>query len=276
MNKRLSTLAICLGINAMATAQTKTLPYVTGFEDPTPVPDWQLIRKGGASDPHYVWKTDNTIRFEGSLSLYHGYPVGSSDLTDDWYVSPAFSLVDGGKIDSVRHHFTGLGVPGAGDTVAFYLLKDNPDPALASAKILLHDFRDTKYKKDFTWYQTKGIAIPATTGKAYIAFRYHTINNWLDVRFDNLGISANKPSSIASLYKAGADFTVSPIPAVNILNINTEIAFQWMELYDVAGRMIKREAFRPGMDLSGIPAGRYTLVLADEQQQKGIVSIIKQ
>lgn len=276
MNKLLSTLTVCLGLHAMATAQTKSLPYVTGFEDLMPVTDWQLIRKGDAADPHYVWKTDNTIRFEGNLSLYHGYPVGSSDVTDDWYVSPAFSLIDGGKIDSVRHHFTGMGTPVAGDTVAIYLLKDNPDPALASTKTLLYDFRDTKYKKDFTWYQTKGIAIPPTTGKTYIAFRYRTINNWLDVRFDNVGISANKPSSIASVYKQGADFTVSPIPAINTLNINTEIAFQWIEFYDVAGRMMKRQEFQPGIDVSGFPAGRYTLVLSDAQQQKGILSITKQ
>lgn len=275
MNKLLSTLTICLGLHATATAQTKSLPYFTGFEDLMPVSDWQMIRKGDAS-PYYLWKIDNGTPYAGNLSLYHGYPVGGTSPTDDWFISPAFSLSDGGKIDSIRHNFWGFGTPVAGDTLALYLLKGNPDPALASSITLLHDFRDAKYVNDHTWNKTSNIAIPATTGKAYIGIRYRTVSNWLDVRFDNVSISANKPSSIASRYQQGADFTVSPIPVINTLSINTKIPFQYLELYDVAGRMISRQTFQPSIDLSGFPSGRYTLILTDEQQQKGIVSLIKQ
>ncbi|HTN17514.1 MAG TPA: choice-of-anchor J domain-containing protein [Chitinophagaceae bacterium] len=275
MNKIFSMLSLCLGINTAVSAQAKPLPYFTGFEDLMPVSDWQMIRKG-ATDPSYLWKIDNGTPYAGNLSLYHGYPVGGTAVTDDWFVSPEFSLVDGGKIDSIRHNFSGFGTPAVGDTVALYLLKGNPDPALASSKTLLYDFRDTKYTSDHTWKKTTNIAIPSTTGKAYIAIRYRTVSNWLDVRFDNVRISSNKPSSIGSVYKQGTDFTVSPIPAINTITINTAIAFQSMEIYDITGRMMQQQAFQPGVDLSTLPAGRYTLVLTDAQQQKGILSIIKQ
>ncbi|PZR21257.1 MAG: hypothetical protein DI538_29740, partial [Azospira oryzae] len=249
--------------------------YNTGFEK-FPETDWQVFRTGPVKDFFYEWKGDNTIRFEGTLSLYHGYPIASTDATDEWYVSPAFSLTSGGKIDSIRHHFMGSGTPGAGDTVGLYLLRDSPDPALASSKTLLYDFRGTKYKADFNWNKTTGIAIPATTGKAYIAIRYRTTTSWMDVRFDNLGISANKPSSIGNVYKKGADFTASPVPVINILNITTTAPFQWIEIYDVTGRMLDRQVFQASIDLVRYPAGTYILMLKDAQQQNGTLTIIKQ
>lgn len=275
MNKTFSILAVCFGLSSMATAQTKSLPYFTGFEDLMPVSDWQAVRKG-ATDPSYLWKIDNGHPYAGILSLFHGYPVGGSAATDDWFVSPAFSLNDGGKIDSIRHNFSGFGTPAAGDTVAIYLLKGNPDPALATSKTLLYDFRDTKYTADHLWYKTTNIAIPPTTGNSYIAIRYRTVSNWLDVRFDNVKISSNKPSSIGQVYKQGTDFTVSPVPVINSLTITSAIAFKQVAIYDGMGRMLHSQAFQPSIDLSGFPAGIYRLVLADEHQQKGIISITKQ
>lgn len=275
MKKTLSVLSICFGLSFTATAQTTPLPYFTGFEDVMPPAVWQSIRKG-AADPTYIWTIDNTTPYAGNLSLSHKYPVGGAAATDDWYVSPAFLLTDGGKIDSLRHQFSGFGTPLAGDTIAIYLLKGNPDPALATSKTLLYDFRDAKYTADYNWNKTTNIIIPPTTGNAYIAIRYRTVNNWLDVRFDNIKISSNKSSSIGTIYKQGTDFTVYPVPAINSLTINAAIAFKWIEVYDVMGRMMSRQSFQPTIDLSSYPAGIYSVLLYDEDHKKGAVSIIKQ
>ncbi|GAA4456788.1 choice-of-anchor J domain-containing protein [Rurimicrobium arvi] len=272
MNKTLSLIAVCASLGAQA--QTTPLPYFTGFEDPMTTIDWKPIRKGDTS-PYYLWTVDNAP-YAGNHALFHGYPVGGSSVTDDWLVSPAFSLPDGGKIDSIRHQFSGFGVPGSGDTVAFYLLTGNPDPALASSVTLLYDFRDTRYVADRVWNKTGNITIPPVTGDAYIAFRYHTVNNWLDVRFDNLAISSSTPTAIRDGYRAGEDFTVFPLPANQSLHIRSSVSFTRMELYDISGRNILRQRFEPVADLSRIPSGSYMLVLTDEQQKKGVVSITKQ
>ncbi|MFA6152371.1 MAG: T9SS type A sorting domain-containing protein [Chitinophagaceae bacterium] len=272
MKKLLCAFAVCIGFNAMA--QTKPLPYFTGFEE-LPATDWQVIRKGAAS-PYYLWKIDSGTPYAGKLSLYHGYPVGGTTVTDDWFVSPAFSLSSGGNIDSIRHNFSGFGTPATGDTVGLYLLSGNPDPALASSVTLLYDFRNTKYTADHAWYKVSNVPIPPVTGNAYIGIRYHTVSNWLDVRFDNLSISSKKPSSIRNVYKQGTDFTVSPVPVMHSLHINSTVPFKWIELYDAMGRRILQQAFEPSIDLSTITSGQYVLVLSDEQQQKGILTITKQ
>lgn len=271
MTKMLTLCALCLAASTLAPAQTTSLPYNTGFENA--MPPWQLIRKGYIH-PFYEWTIGNSTPYAGASSLYHGYPVGATQASDDWFVSPAFSFTTGGKIDSLRHHFSGFGVPQAGDTVAIYLLQGNPDPALAT-KTLLHDFRGANYTADNQWNQTTNIAIPPTSGTSYIAFRYYTINNWLDVTFDNLGISGN-PNGLQQVYKPGEDFTVMPNPAANQLTVNTNAAFAWAKIYDMTGKVVYNQRFKRNMDISNLPAGSYFLELSDDSQQKGYITVLKQ
>lgn len=270
MNKILTFCALYMAAGPLSLAQTTPLPYITGFENAPSL--WQLIRKGHA-DPFYKWTISNINAYSGN-SLYHGYPVGGTFATDDWYVSPPFSFAAGGKIDSLRHFFSGFGNPQAGDTVAIYLLNGNADPDLAS-KTLLYDFRDAKYVPDHTWNKTTNITIPPTSGSCYIAFRYRTVNNWLDVRFDNLGISGIS-TGVHHIYMVGKDFTTVPNPVINSITIHTRVAFRQVNIYNITGKTVYSHPFQSTIDLSHLPAGPYFLELADGNQQKGFLSIIKQ
>jgi len=262
---------LCIGAAFSSGAQTTSLPYFTGFENA--MPPWQMIRKG-ATDPYYKWSIDNINPYAGTSSIYHGYPVGGTVATDDWFVSPAFSFSTGGKIDSVRHNFSGFGLPQAGDTVAIYLLTGNADPALATKK-LLRDFRGSDYVADHNWNQTTNITIPPTAGTSYIAFRYRTVSNWLDVRFDNLRISGNS-TGLHDSYIAGRDFSIAPNPVVQHLAIRTSIAFAKLNMYDLTGKKIISQVFQKELDLSQLTAGSYILELIDADQHRGFVTIIKQ
>lgn len=272
MKKTFIMLAAGLVLHQMAIAQTP-LPYSTGF-DTNPPAGWQVFRKG-ATVVFSEWEQTGTNAYTAPFSLSHDYPVGGTSATDDWYVSPAFSFAAGGKIDSVRHYFSGFGVPQSGDTVAIYLLKGSADPAAATAKTLLYDFRDTKYANDNTWRKATNITIPITPGSSYIAFRYKTIVNWLDVKFDNLRLSGNA-TGVGEIYKAGAHFTTLPNPVADRLNIRTSEAFERVQLYDMTGRKVMAMTYQPVLNMETLPAGTYVLELVDKYEQKGRTLIVKQ
>lgn len=266
MKKIFSICILYLAAGTLSTAQTTPLPYFTGFENA--IPPWQIIRKGAT--PINNWIID--IHTYSGHSLYHGYPVGGTQATDDWFISPPFSFSSGGQIDSIRHFFSGFGNPQAGDTIALYLLQGNADPDLAT-RIILHDFRDAHYLRDNKWNLTTGITIPPASGNCHIAFRYRTINNWLDVRFDNLALSGSTTGA-DHIYRAGRDFTITPNPVEHKLTIQTQLAFKWVTIYDMTGKNVYRQPFRSTLELGDLPAGTYFMELSDEQR-KGIFSVIK-
>ena len=271
MNKLLSAIILSALLFSEADAQT-SLPYVEKFNSTTPPGGWQLIRKGDPN-PFHMWDINSLNGYDGNYA-FHDYPVGGTVATVDWYVSPPFSFTSGGKLDSVRHHFSGFGIPQAGDTVAIYLLQGSSDPALAT-KTLLHDFRGTNYTADATWNKTTNIVIPPTTGTSYIAFRYYTVINWLDVKFDNVGLSGNGVNGVDEVYKHGADFTIAPNPTTNRATIKTATPFVWLKLYDAQGRVVRSEHFAPVMDISALPSGAYFLELTDGGQKRGFTTIHK-
>ena len=270
MNKLVYIIVLSALLMPEAKAQT-SLPFVEKFDPTTPPMGWQLIRKGDPN-PFYMWDISSINGYDGNY-LFHNYPVGGSAATDDWYVSPPFSFASGGKLDSVRHFFSGFGIPQAGDTVAIYLLQGSSDPALAT-KTLIHDFRGTNYTADATWNKTSNIVIPATPGTSYLAFRYYTVANWLDVKFDNVGLSGNGVNSVANLYN-GADFTIAPNPMTNKFTIKTATSFVWLKLYDAQGRVVRSEHFESVVDISALPSGAYFLELTDGDQKRGFTTIRK-
>lgn len=210
--------ALLLNMN-LSTAQT-TLPYFTGFDNATQKAGWQEFRKGNA-DPINKWAYTTTPAYSAPSSLGHHYPTGGTVTTDDWFVSPGFSLPAGGKVDSLRSYFSGFGVPDPSDTVALYLLKGSPDPALATSKTLLIDYRGANYTNNSTWTSHTFTLAPAT-GTCYLAIKYKTVVNWLDVFFDNIRISANATTAIHSQELQQAGVSVYPNPASQSLQIRFE------------------------------------------------------
>lgn len=245
-------------------AQT-ALPYTTGFDSPAEQAGWQLFRLGvsGSSKPYWVYS--GFLPFSGSSCLSHNYPVGGTDPTDNWFVSPQFNFSDGATIDSVRRSFRGFGQPAAGDTVALYLLKGDPDPSKATGKVLLYDYRDTAYSNDDTWYKTRPVDIPATSGKSYIAFRYRTVVNWLDVKFDNLSVRRKIPAGSQPVRPALSSVHYFPNPVHDIVYVSAPVPVQELRVYDTGGRLLARRQEAAQLDLQHLPSAVYILhtVLTD-------------
>ncbi len=216
MKTRSTILSALLLQATLSNAQTP-LPYYTGFDNAAQTAGWQEFRKGNA-DPNYKWMYASFTAYSAPASLFHHYPVGGTVMTDDWFVSPGFSIPSGGRVDSIRSAFAGFGVPGTADTVALYLLKGSPDPALATSKTLLLDYRGVDYTNNDTW-TAHSFPLASATGTCYLAVRYKTVNNWLDVKFDNLKISSSSSTSIHDEALHRDAIVLYPNPASQSLQI---------------------------------------------------------
>ncbi len=251
---------LCLPFMALcsqSSAQT-TLPYFTGFDSDAQKTGWQQFKKGAVTQG-YDWQYVTMSPFTAPNCLQHNYPVGGATATQNWFVSPAFNFSPGAKIDSLRYAFSGFGVPAAGDTVAVYLLKGNADPALATSRTLLYDFRGNNYASDNVWRNLTGINIPATTGSCYIAIYYRTVNNWLDVRFDNLKVRSLGSTSIGQTTQPQEEVVLYPNPATDLLHIKTQKRFTQTYIYDLSGKVVYQGAFGTPLSVAKLPPGNYIL-----------------
>lgn len=212
-----------------------TTSFSTGFDTQAEQDAWSVYRKGDLSS--YSWSYTNIGAYSAPSCVYHDYPVGGTNLTDDWFVSPAFSMNHGGEVDSIRHQFSGFGVPGAGDTVALYLLVGSPDPDLASEKIRLFDFRGTDYTGDGLWRTQAGISIPPTSGTCYLAIRYSTIVNWLSVRFDNIAFHSTQFAGIPETTTETIRLFPNPSNG-NIQVLQAKEEPLKLEVYDLTGKKV--------------------------------------
>ncbi len=236
--KTISTVLSVLLLQVSISKAQTTLPYFTGFDNATQKAGWQEFRKGNA-DPINKWAYTTTPAYSTPSSLGHHYPTGGTVTTDDWFVSPGFSLPVGGKVDSLRSSFSGFGVPDPSDTVAVYLLKGSPDPALATSKTLLIDYRGADYTNNGTWTSHTFTLAPAT-GTCYLAIKYKTVVNWLDVYFDNIRISANTSTSIRSQALQQEGIVVYPNPASNELKVHfdhQQATPVLMKIYNLLGEL---------------------------------------
>lgn len=260
---------------ATVTLQAQTaLPYFTGFDNATQKNGWQIFRKGATGTYNFTYSTIEP--YSGSESIYHDYPVGGTTITDDWFVSPGFNLPSGGKLDSIRHHFSGFGTPATEDTLAIYVLTGNADPALATAKILLHDFRGTDYVNNNTWNQTTNLSIPPSPTPVFIAIRYKTIVNWLTVKFDNIRIRSNAPTAIQEPGVKTSTVNIFPNPANAVLNIRSDEPVKEIRIVDLNGKIVCQKAFSESLDLSGLSNGIYLLTCITRSGEKINQNFIKQ
>jgi len=264
--KKMFTIAslLCTLTAAQRTSAQVALPYYSGFDSPTEIDYWQMYRLG-ATPVYYQWSYTTGSPFSPTQALYHGYPVGGTTPTDDWYVSPGFDFSAGATLDSVRRAFGGFGLPATADTVAVYLLSGSPDPALATTKTMLIDFRGSNYSNDYAWTLVDPVDIPATPGTSFIAFRYKTVANWLDVKFDNIALRSKKITAIDPVALPETRISCYPTPAKDMLYIKTDLDIKESRLFDLSGKLIYSQEFAPQLSLASFVPGTYILqsVLAD-------------
>jgi hypothetical protein len=249
---------------AINTAKAQLVQVIsTGFDGSGQQSGWTLFRKG-VNSQFQEWDYESQQAFSAPTCLTHYYQVGGSNVMDDWFVSPAFTIPAGGQLDSLRYYFSGFGLPQTADTVCVYLLNGNPDPDLAASLEILMDFRGTAYQNDNTWRLLSPITLPAQTGNSYIAFRHRTVNNWLDVRFDNLAVSKISTAGIEAASATNAVFSPNPSNG-KPLQISYDVAVYGepiLEIFSTTGQLVSSQKVSnlQLIDLNIAP-GCYTCVL---------------
>jgi len=239
-----------------------TLPYFTGFDNPSQQAGWTEYQKAEVTFCHWYMASN----------LGHGFaPSSGINAVDDWMVSPAFSIINGGKLDSIKYNFSGYSDPLIDDTIAIYLLNASQDPSLAISKHLLFDFRGNEYINDDTFHIKTNIILPASSGLSYLAIRYRNTDcshNWLTVSFDNIAISGNSVG-MDEFSNYGFKVNIYPNPIIDKLTIETNSKImQNLEVYNLLGELVFRTNILnlKIIDVSGFPKGIYFLKLNNEKE----------
>ncbi len=254
--------------------QTTPLPYFENFDNLANA-RWTVYELGTNNADDFPWNITIHNPYSQAFSIMHTCNTGTAQA-DDWAVCKnSFSFATGGKIDSIRSWITAAHPPAVGDTIGIYLLTGNADPRQATAIRLLHDFRGNNFQTDI-WIKTTNITIPSTPGTSYIAFRYKTANNCINIFLDNMQLSGNAATGIIPAFKVGEDFKTSPNPVADNLTIQSKEAFEIINIYDVMGRRIHTQAFQPRITIAALPQGTYILELIDKNKKRGIQKIVKQ
>lgn len=245
-------IAMLLATSAISQQQ---FPYYCDFNTESQESEWQEYRLGSTDDLFYTWSF-----FDDELQ--HNYPVGGTEVTDDWIVSPVFDFSSGATIDSISHAFGGFGTPMEGDTIMIYAITGSSNPELATDITPLALLSDEDYNPDYMWRKRLDINIPAISGESHIAFRYKTINNWLDVQIDDLyisgttlGINDNKRSEL--------ELGIFPNPSSSFIKIaNTENEFSEISFFDLSGKLVKQSSFTSTemkISIMDLPNGSYVI-----------------
>ena len=214
----------------LPTFSQEILPYYCDFDQDTHESEWEFYRLGANTDEEfYTWEFEND-------ELVHYYPVGGTVVTDDWIVSPEFDFSNGGSIDSVSHAFGGFGFPTEEDTVMIYVITGSSNPNLAWNLTPLKLLTDETYNPDNIWRKSYNLSIPSMSGESHIAFRYKTINNWLDVRIDDLHISGGPLSDDDMIVDQRIE--VFPNPSSDYITIDGITANSTVRILNVAGQTV--------------------------------------
>ena len=270
--KQLIILSLLLTMAVFSVAAQVNLPYNSGFEGSPEQTGWVQYKKGTQSS-FYEWEYVPSQGFGNSTALMHYYPVGGSVASDDWFVSPAFLIPTGGTLDSLRYSFTGFGLPQTDDTVFVYLLFGDQDPDVANNTTILYEFTGSNYQNDGTWRLLNPITLPAQpAGDSYLAFRYKTVNNWLDVHFDNVAISGNSAAGIAAATTRESVLYPNPSNGSVMFKSGKELTSECrFELYDLTGKLVHKEtvdATNP-IDLDLEPGCYQYRIFSDDLSETG-------
>jgi hypothetical protein len=248
-----------------------TLPYYTGFDNASQQNGWAEYKKAATTFSH--WGYASVSAYSAPNCISHDYsPSTGITLTDNWYVSPSFMIPSGGKLDSIRYMFSGFSTPVTDDTIAIYLLNGSQDPALATSKTLLFDFRNADYVTDNTYRIKTNIMLSASGGASYFAVRYRNSDcssKWLSVYFDNIAIRGTG-TGIIDLSTGKDKVSIYPIPAKDRLQIdmgaiNGNIL---ASVYNAEGRLVMQNPLmqsNTSIDVSGITKGLYVIKLSTEE-----------
>ena len=243
--------------------------YYTGFDDLDQNSSWSLLIQGD-STPVNEWQVSNAHNLTPPNSLEHLYPVMGQTLVDNYFVSPAFNFSNGGMIDSISHRFSGFGTPMGEDTIGIYLLVGGNTPSTASSSFALKIFTDSEYINDGNWRTSKKIVIPSVSGESYLAFRYSTTVNWLDVQFDELYVSGGFIVGKEDA-KTQSKLKITSNPVARTISFNQTLYGEY-RIFTVHGRLVKTGILNSNfLNVEELPRGTY--IFNSEHITKQIVKL---
>jgi hypothetical protein len=256
-------LFVCSLLNAQV-----ALPYFSGFDNAAQKAGWTEFKKAATTFSHWSYGGGG---FSAPDCVGHSYsPSTGISLTDNWFVSPAFLIPNGGTLDSIRYKCSGFSVPVTGDTIALYLLSGSQDPALATSKILLFDFRGADYVNDYTYKLKTALPLVAAPGNNYIAIRYRNTDcssKWLTVSFDNVSIRGNSSVGIGVMEEDNL-VSIYPNPSNGKYIVSGNDMMQ-IEVYDASGKLIHsvKDSVNPTqeIDLSGSKGVYFVKIITNEK-----------
>ena len=247
-----------------------TLPYYSGFDNSTQQDGWVEYKAAATQYSH--WGYDSYNSYSESYCVSHSYsPSTGITLTDNWYVSPGFSIPNGGKLDSIRYKFGGYSTPENEDTIGIYILTGSQNPSMATSKTLLFDFRDNEYIADYTYKIKTDITLPSFEGISYFAIRYRNSDcstKWLSVYFDNIAISGtevgisdyNNKMTKPVIYPnpTTGNFTINHSGKIESITIQNELA---QTVYQITSLMNNNSI---SIDLSDRSKGLYIIKIRED------------
>lgn len=278
MKRITTTLFLTTALVYSASAQI-TLPYTCGFDNNAQNADWLQYRKGITmidGNEANMWEPYSSPgAASGPNFLSHHYPTANStgNAVDDWLVTENINLAGGAKLSLKAwvNAFGGGNTPA--DSAEIYILKGNRDPALATGRIKIASLRNWATTAGTynapVWRDTANVNIPATQGLAYLAFRYHAVDNWFTVVIDNLNITAN-PTGAAHVNTTATQFRIYPNPAASVVkweiysdNIH-ELQQQEGTVFNTLGQEVARFAVKDGaLDIDFLQAGMYYMKIGN-------------
>jgi hypothetical protein len=248
-----------------------TLPYYSGFDDTDQKNGWEEYKTAATDFSHWSYTTFGA--FSDPACIGHDYsPSTGITLTDNWFVSPGFSITGGGTLDSIRYKFSGFSMPAEGDTIGLYLLTGSPNPATAT-KTLLFDFRGNDYVTDNTYRAKTDLPLPSSSGLSYLAIRYRNTDcssKWLTVAFDNIAISGGTVG-LNEAKQIGEEVFIYPNPTGGNLNISYAGNITSIRVLNELGQVVQHYAnleniFQQEINFSDNVKGIYWIEIRDAEK----------
>ncbi len=261
-------IAIATFLHLSAIAQV-SLPYYSGFDNSNQQEGWTEYKTASLEFSH--WNIASANAFSDPNCISHDYsPATGITLTDNWFVSPGFSIETGGTLDSIRYMFSGFSTPLEGDTIGVYLLNGSQNPELATSIQLLLDFRGEEYITDFQYRQKSDIALPPSPGLSYIGIRYRNTDcssKWLTVNFDNIAVNGN-PLGLTEISEG--NIRVFPNPTSEFLTISADFDIESVQLFNSLGQLVysKRSYItNKPIALNHLSKGLHVIVINSENKE---------
>ncbi len=242
-----------------AFAQSKALPYTTGFDSNIEQTGWQEYRTKALSAQH--WEVSPS-GFSGN-GISHDYNVGgnTTDTVVDWFVSPPLKLTAQSKM-TLKLQTQGFSIPFPDNLQVLYCSKKQ-NPSLGNFVVIANlSMMQPKYQ----WLDTT-VTIPFISDSGYVAFRYKTIGaEWSTYAIDNISITTI-PVGINEQKQVKYPVRISPNPFTTTCSIMiTDELMQsspTVKLFDIAGQEIQQEFIRHHNTLefnrSNLKSGMYFL-----------------